>query len=448
VLAIAAGSERQRIGWTLGATGESTATPSSGRAGVSYRSDHSLHGPSARPPAVVVIAARRACRGWRRGAVPVVERPLALERAGQRSDAASSYLRKREEEGHEMTQLFYAYAVQDARQRDELESHLGELKQRGVLAGWHGRAVGPAARQHASVSPQLEQADVVLLLLSSDFVASDYCHGPEVRRAVERHRRGQARLIPVLLRPCDWKSTPFGALPALPRDGRPVTKWSKTDAAFRAILAGIEASPTGAASANGAAARATGAAAINPAPAGAAAPAPAQPTTGAPAAARAGEAGSAASDPAAATALPTPAQVALQPSDLGPEFKPLESPSAGADGDSRFMSIAGAGTRRVQQLVRRTESAGEAVARMESGARAQVAKGAVEEPPPPGVAPSRAVRRGTGGGRAPTSSTVFAAKGRFFVAAQVIDGPAAQPPGDAGAVAATVVQRMLERIPG
>ena len=80
----------------------------------------------------------------------------------------------------------------------------------------------------------------MLLLVSADFIASDYCWGEEMTKALQRHERGEGRVIPVILRPCRWRSTPLAKLQAVPRDGKPVTDWLSRDAAFDDIAAAIE----------------------------------------------------------------------------------------------------------------------------------------------------------------------------------------------------------------
>ncbi len=82
------------------------------------------------------------------------------------------------------------------------------------------------------ISDHLETADVVLLLVSADFLASDYCYQTELTRALERHRAGSARVVPIVLRLCDWQSAAFGELQALPRDARPVAAWDEEDAPY------------------------------------------------------------------------------------------------------------------------------------------------------------------------------------------------------------------------
>ncbi len=93
----------------------------------------------------------------------------------------------------------------------------------------------------AGIAIELDRADIILMLVSPDFLASDYCYGVEVARALERRAAGEARVIPVILRPCDWQAAPFGKLLAAPTDGRPVTKWPDPDDAFLDITKAIRA---------------------------------------------------------------------------------------------------------------------------------------------------------------------------------------------------------------
>jgi internalin A len=86
----------------------------------------------------------------------------------------------------------------------------------------------------------LERADIILLLVSADFIASDYCYEKELTRALERHEKGEALVIPVLVRDVNWRIAPFAKLQALPKDGRAVTRWRDRDAAWRNVSEGIE----------------------------------------------------------------------------------------------------------------------------------------------------------------------------------------------------------------
>src|SRR5712692_8907637 len=96
--------------------------------------------------------------------------------------------------------------------RNQLEKHLSALKHQGLIETWHDRRITAGQAFDQEIDAHLESADVILLLISSDFLASDYCYKREMGRAVERHEVGSAIVIPVILRPCDWHDTPFGKL--------------------------------------------------------------------------------------------------------------------------------------------------------------------------------------------------------------------------------------------
>ena len=139
-----------------------------------------------------------------------------------------------------MTQLFFSYSHADEQLRDVLEKHLAGLKRQGLIETWHDRRIVAGDELHGEISKSLEEADVVLLLVSADFLASDYCYDVEMRRAIERHEAGEARVIPVILRHCDWEDAPFGKLMAAPKDGRPITSWPDLDEAFLDVVRAIK----------------------------------------------------------------------------------------------------------------------------------------------------------------------------------------------------------------
>jgi tetratricopeptide (TPR) repeat protein len=137
--------------------------------------------------------------------------------------------------------LFYSYAREDEELRDELEKHLAVLKRDGAISEWHDRALIPGQEWDEEIKAQLDRADIILLLISPDFLASDYIHRVELTRALERHEAREARVIPIILRPSDWANTPFSKLQALPKDAEPVTRWANRDEAFLNISKGIRA---------------------------------------------------------------------------------------------------------------------------------------------------------------------------------------------------------------
>ena len=138
-----------------------------------------------------------------------------------------------------MSHVFFSYSHADEGLRNELEKHLSVLLREGVITTWHDRRIGPGEELHGQIDAQLDRADIVLLLVSADFLASDYCYDVEMMRAMERHERGEARVIPVILRPCDWHGAPFGKLNAVPPDGKPITKHAALDDGFLEVARAI-----------------------------------------------------------------------------------------------------------------------------------------------------------------------------------------------------------------
>ncbi|MET0624909.1 MAG: toll/interleukin-1 receptor domain-containing protein [Pyrinomonadaceae bacterium] len=136
-------------------------------------------------------------------------------------------------------ELFYSYSHKDEKLRSRLESHLHGLKRQGFISGWHDRRIVAGTDWARELDMRLETAGVILLLISADYIESDYCYGVEMKRALERYEAGAARVIPVLLRPCAWQSAPFGKLQALPTNIQPVTEWKNRDKAFLDIVEGV-----------------------------------------------------------------------------------------------------------------------------------------------------------------------------------------------------------------
>jgi hypothetical protein len=140
-----------------------------------------------------------------------------------------------------MARVFFSYSHADEELRDQLEKHLAMLKRQGVIEAFHDRCIPAGDNIDHSIWQELERADVILLLVSPDFLASSYCYDVEMRRALERHDLKQARVIPVILRHCDWHAAPFGKLLATPRDGKPARSFPDLDEAFLQIVQAIRA---------------------------------------------------------------------------------------------------------------------------------------------------------------------------------------------------------------
>jgi internalin A len=138
--------------------------------------------------------------------------------------------------------LFYSYSHKDEALRDELETHLKLLQRQGLIEPWHDRRIAPGQEWKGEIDRNLERADIILLLVSADFIASDYCYDIEMTRALERYEAKEAQVIPIILRDCSWHSAPFGKLQALPKDAKAVTN-SETcyshDAAWTDVERGL-----------------------------------------------------------------------------------------------------------------------------------------------------------------------------------------------------------------
>lgn len=139
-------------------------------------------------------------------------------------------------------EVFYSYAdtSRDKMMLEELLKHLSTLRRQGYITDWYAGKVSPGEKPSEEVINHLDSARIILLLISPDYVSSDELAGIHVRRAMERHIAKEpdqkATVIPILLRSIDnWKAEPFGDLLAIPRNGKPINKWSDTDEAFAEV---------------------------------------------------------------------------------------------------------------------------------------------------------------------------------------------------------------------
>jgi hypothetical protein len=136
-------------------------------------------------------------------------------------------------------EVFFCYARKDEQLLNNLKAHFQPMLREGLVALWHDRNISAGANWKQETDEHLNTAQIILLLVSRDFVASDYCYSIEMNRALERHERREARAIPIILRPTDWQQTLLGRLQALPKDGKPVTSWRDRDEAYVDITKGL-----------------------------------------------------------------------------------------------------------------------------------------------------------------------------------------------------------------
>ena len=135
--------------------------------------------------------------------------------------------------------VFISYSHQDKELCKELETHLANLRRQQVISSWYDGDISPGTEWKPQILAHLTTAQIILLLISADFMNSDFCYSIEMTQAIARHEANHARVIPIILRPTDWKGAPFAKLKVLPTDGKAVTRWPTHDDAFEDIVVGI-----------------------------------------------------------------------------------------------------------------------------------------------------------------------------------------------------------------
>lgn len=118
--------------------------------------------------------------------------------------------------------VFISYSSRDARQHDELTVRLKPLRSEGLVETWSDRCLVAGEDWDKTIRRELEEADVIVLLWSAQFEASDYIQGVEVKRAVERAKADEAMVVSIILEKCGWERTAVAKFQVLPPKGRPV----------------------------------------------------------------------------------------------------------------------------------------------------------------------------------------------------------------------------------
>ncbi len=135
--------------------------------------------------------------------------------------------------------VFYSYADADEKLCKKLETHLRMLHLEGLITELHKHQIVAGTNWRQTIDEHLSTASLILLLVSPDFFASDFCISFEMQKALERHEAGETRVIPIILRPTDWTNAPFAKLKCLPSNKKPVTDWRNRDKAYLDIAQGI-----------------------------------------------------------------------------------------------------------------------------------------------------------------------------------------------------------------
>ncbi len=137
--------------------------------------------------------------------------------------------------------IFFCYAREDEHLCKELEKQLKILKHQKLIDMWHDREIKAGTEWEREIDRYLDTAQIILLLISPDFMNSEYCYGTEMKRAMARHEQGEVEVIPILLRPVLWQDASFGKLQVLPDEARCIVSpsWHSLDEAFLAVTKAI-----------------------------------------------------------------------------------------------------------------------------------------------------------------------------------------------------------------
>jgi hypothetical protein len=139
-------------------------------------------------------------------------------------------------------EVFCCYARKDQTLLKELKIHLSPLQRRGLITIWSDIDIDAGAVWEEEIKKHLNTAQIILLLISPDFMASEYCYSTEMQQALERHEQKEAHVIPIILRPTIWKGAPFDKLQVLPTNAKPVMdrrSWLSEDEALNDVAEGI-----------------------------------------------------------------------------------------------------------------------------------------------------------------------------------------------------------------
>jgi DNA-directed RNA polymerase subunit RPC12/RpoP len=136
-------------------------------------------------------------------------------------------------------EIFFSYAHEDEDLMNDVRRQLVVYERNGRILKWHDRMIPPGTDWRQRLDERLEKAKIILLFVSPYFIESNYCYEVEGQAALRRYSAGEAKVVPVILRPCSWEETPFGKLQALPRGGKPVSRWEDRDEACLNVAIGV-----------------------------------------------------------------------------------------------------------------------------------------------------------------------------------------------------------------
>ncbi len=134
---------------------------------------------------------------------------------------------------------FISYSHVDEKHLERLHKHMALLQRDGSLQTWTDHQIIPGRGLDEEVSQALRSSDIFIALVSPDYIASNYCYEKEFTEALRLEQEGQLQIVPVIIEPCDWLSSPLSQFMALPKDGRPISEWTNANVAYLDVVSGI-----------------------------------------------------------------------------------------------------------------------------------------------------------------------------------------------------------------
>lgn len=145
----------------------------------------------------------------------------------------------RQEQNTKKTNVFCSYAAKDQSFYEQLETHLSIMSRENIINQWNARDIDATYDWRENILKELEEASIILILVSPNYLASDYAYSQEMNYALKKHEEGESRVIPIIVRSVDWSSAPFARLQVLPRNAKPISTWANTDEAIVEIVSSI-----------------------------------------------------------------------------------------------------------------------------------------------------------------------------------------------------------------
>ncbi|MDU3117332.1 MAG: toll/interleukin-1 receptor domain-containing protein [Clostridioides difficile] len=141
---------------------------------------------------------------------------------------------------YDKKKVFLSYSHVDESFKEKLEKQLSPLIRNKKIESWNDRNIDAGSRLDDEIKKNLEEADIIILLVSDDFIASNYCYETEMTNAMDREQRGECKIMPIIVRPCLWEETPLKDYLLMPKDGKAITLYLNQDIAYLEIVTALK----------------------------------------------------------------------------------------------------------------------------------------------------------------------------------------------------------------